>query len=646
MKFQKFTMVLFFFTLMLAFSFLSETANATLDVLYQSPRQVKNITSEEIIPKTSTTTFPNIHTLVEPIYVVKGEYEGLRIRYKNQQYNKGAIAIGTSKYLKVTANSALGGPEFFRVIPIPGRFSDSALTDEATHDPLIPVSLTATTPVSFDGTTGCALYYVRLKIPNRSTTTYTVNIKVIRSGSTQVLEELNVPIRVVSATGVTVMPAAKVSNFVLCGKLRPFKEIDNEQIGATNTWMVDPPDDDDEIVNNADVISLSGDINSPTRVTQEVAMTKKLVDLMVEWRFNEIENFTFPIGSKDESNDSAIASKVLGLTDYIMARTKSVSFQPFKTFGKKKLKELACLDSGGDWVSKVVKNETVYECKMSSIKAEQDANKLKSLNKKNEDYNKEIEHLQKFNSTISKYLTSGRLSYRICDEPTEISHLNIIDDMYGRISATSNYRYLTTVVTRGGVPPTKFGTVDRWYFRSMPKEVKAAEAAIKKIQTDYKQQFGLYLNNAQKLNQYDRRARFIGWVCHTYGINNYLVFGVNHYGAKEEGGKITYHNPLLSRTIGKPEYGNDGMAFFFYLDGNNLYRSIRGEDLRDGFEDYEILEMIKNSTGTGRKLNCVRNTVFPSQKETVMNIMATNYKDGRTVPNCYKYMQDILRCLK
>ena len=89
------------------------------------------------------------------------------------------------------------------------------------------------------------------------------------------------------------------------------------------------------------------------------------------------------------------------------------------------------------------------------------------------------------------------------------------------------------------------------------------------------------------------------------------------------------------------------MGIFVYWNQNTdtIYKSIRGEEFREGIEDYEIIKKIRTSPGSGSKLTAARAVLDNIENET-FNIMSTSYKDDSPVPNYFIEMQNVLRCLK
>ncbi|OQB42021.1 MAG: hypothetical protein BWY04_00507 [candidate division CPR1 bacterium ADurb.Bin160] len=266
---------------------------------------------------------------------------------------------------------------------------------------------------------------------------------------------------------------------------------------------------------------------------------------------------------------------------------------------------------------------------------------------------KHVDHLVFYDDALKNYVNNGKISLRICDEPVDETHLKYIDYVYGQISAMSSpdgktkYKNLKTVVTKGGPPKDKFGAVDRWYFRSIPKAASEARAIIDKIRKDYTQEFGLYLNNAHKMNMPNRRPRFIGWVLTSFDIDCYMIFAVNKYGEITISGETYYINPWTDKLGGSATKGNDGMGIFIYEypETKQLLMSIRGEHFRDGIEDFEIMKMITKSTQqSNAKIKAAIAQIEKEKNETALRM--EKYVDNPDIKNGFVQMQTILKNFK
>jgi len=389
----------------------------------------------------------------------------------------------------------------------------------------------------------------------------------------------------------------------------------------------------------------TNDIDSPTKIDQEINRTKELIDILADWRVNNICNFTFYVGAQDKSNDPNIVTKVGDLIDYIMGNMDSVTFPSYKQCGKKKLEDIHYGSLGYERINN--NHEYIQDPVLRQEAIDLAQTRLAST------IQGEIDHLNNFNSAFAQYVNIGKIYFRMSDEPNSEIHMNLLNTIYTQITAASygstNYSDLKIMLTRGIFWPTQITPVDFWFVRTIPKDKQTALNEISLIQNTWGDKIGIYMNSAHKPGLANKRMRLIGWVLHCYGLDGYLLYGVNKYGAERDliTGQVTYFDPMTSRMFQNAPRGNDGMGIFVYWNQNTdtIYKSIRGEEFREGIEDYEIIKKIRTSPGSGSKLTAARAVLDNIENET-FNIMSTSYKDDSPVPNYFIEMQNVLRCLK
>jgi len=286
--------------------FSANLAVAKLDVLESNPTHQSLLKTEKSLKKTTESTLPMKHTLTEPIFVVKGEHEGIILRYTNETYDSGKVKKTENKYLQVTANTNLGGPELYQFLTIPGRNMSKFDPSDRTHDPLFPISLTNKSNIIYDGSTESALFYIKCKIPTTGTKINLI-VKIIQTSGNKLLEQITIPFQLVVIPGTTSTIPETTTSITTVAKLRPANEPEEEDIQDTEMLPV------------IDEIVTASPVNSPAKLDEEINRTKALVNVLKDWRINEIENFTFWIDrGRDQSNDPQIKTKIKNLTSYIL----------------------------------------------------------------------------------------------------------------------------------------------------------------------------------------------------------------------------------------------------------------------------------------------------------------------------------------